>query len=113
MTRTLDTTNQRREEVGDPVGAQARDQGDAARPPLGVQRLAEGDRLLGRAVRPELHPERVVDSPEELDVRAFELAGALTDPEQVSRAVVPVTGERIAPGQRLLVAEDQRVVAGP
>ena len=43
---------------------------------------------------------------------AVELAGALADPEHVGRAVVPVAGDRVLPGQRLLVAEDQRLVAG-
>ena len=43
---------------------------------------------------------------------AVELAGALADPEHVGRAVVPVAGERVPAGERLLVAEDQRLVAG-
>jgi hypothetical protein len=45
-------------------------------------------------------------------VGAVELAGALADPEHVGRAVVPVAGERVLAGQRLLVAEDERLVAG-
>ena len=43
-------------------------------------------------------------------MRAVELTGALADPQQVGRAVVPVVGEAVAPGERLLVAEDQRLV---
>ena len=42
---------------------------------------------------------------------AVELAGALADPEHVGRAVVPVARQRVLPGQRLLVAEEQRLVA--
>ena len=38
------------------------------------------------------------------------LAGALADPEQVGRAVVPVAGEAVAAGERLLVPEQQRLV---
>ena len=41
-----------------------------------------------------------------------ELAGALTDPEHVRRAVVPPAGERVLAGEGLLVAEQQRLVAG-
>ena len=41
-----------------------------------------------------------------------ELARALADPQHVRRAVVPVAGQRVLPGERLLVAEDQRLVAG-
>ena len=47
-----------------------------------------------------------------MDVGAVELAGALADPEHVGRAVVPVAGERVLAGERLLVAEDERLVAG-
>ena len=45
-------------------------------------------------------------------MRAVELAGALADPEQVRRAVVPAVGEAVPTGQRLLVAEEQRLVRG-
>ena len=64
------------------------------------------------AVGPDLAAERVADAAQELDVGAVELAGALADPQHVRRAVVPVAGERVLPGERLLVAEDQRLVAG-
>ena len=43
-------------------------------------------------------------------MRASELTGALTDPQEVGRAVVPVVGEAVAPGERLLVAEEQCLV---
>ena len=42
---------------------------------------------------------------------AVGLVGALTDPQHVRRAVVPVAGEAVLAGQRLFVAEDQRLVA--
>ena len=41
---------------------------------------------------------------------AVDLPGALADPQQVRRAVVPVAGEAVAAGERLLEAEDQRFV---
>ncbi|CAB4951428.1 unannotated protein [freshwater metagenome] len=43
---------------------------------------------------------------------AVELAGSFTDPEHVGRTVVPVAGERILSGERLLVSEDERLMAG-
>ena len=85
---------------------------EPARDPLGVRALAEREHLVGRGGRAELAADRVADAGEELDVGAVELAGALADPEQVGRAVVPVAGERVPAGERLLVAEDQRLVAG-
>ena len=43
---------------------------------------------------------------------AVDLAGAVAEPHQMRRAVVPVAGRRIDPGQRLLVGEEQRLVRG-
>ena len=79
---------------------------------VGVERLAQREHLVRGRRRPDLAADRVADAAEELDVGAVELAGALADPEHVRRAVVPVAGERVLPGERLLVAEDQRLVAG-
>ena len=45
--------------------------------------------------------------------RAVEIPGALADPDHVRRAVVPVARQRVAPGQGLLVAQEQRLVRGP
>ena len=42
----------------------------------------------------------------------IELAGAVADPDHVARGGVPVAGGGIAAGHRLLVAEQQRLVAG-
>ena len=66
----------------------------------------------GVAVGPILQPSGLPTPRQELDVGAVELAGALADPEHVGRAVVPVAGERVLPGEGLLVAEDERLVAG-
>ena len=41
---------------------------------------------------------------------AVELAGALADPEEVRRAVVPVVREAVAAGEGFLVAEQERLV---
>ena len=76
----------------------------------GSRRRHSVDHVVGRRVGPDLHADRVLHAREELDVRAVELAGALTDPQQVRGAVVPVAGEAVAAGERLLVAEQQRLV---
>ena len=44
-------------------------------------------------------------------MRPVELAGAVTDPDHVGRAVVPIAGERVDAGQAFLVGQDQRFVA--
>ena len=79
----------------------------------GFSRAQSSTDLLGRRRRPELHADRVVHAGEELDVRAVELARAVADPEHVRGAVVPVARERVAPRERLLVVEQQALVARP
>ena len=66
----------------------------------------------GVVVRADLAAHRVADAAEELHVCAVELARALADPQHVRGAVVPSAAERILPGERFLVAEQQRLVAG-
>ena len=66
----------------------------------------------GVAVGPSLQPIGLLTPAQELDVGTVELAGALADPQHVRGAVVPVAGERVDAGQRLLVAEQERLVAG-
>ena len=102
---------ERPQPILDLIGAHAGDQREPAGQPRGVERLAQLEHLLGRGGRAELDAERVADAAEELDVGAVELARALADPEHVGRAVVPLAGERVLPGERLLVAEQQRLVA--
>ncbi len=77
----------------------------------GVEGLAEREHLLRRGGRPELDAERVADAAQELQVGAVDLARALADPQHVGRAVVPLAGGGVDAGQRLLVAEDERLVA--
>ncbi len=43
-------------------------------------------------------------------MRTVELAGAIADPHEMRRAVEPGSAERVAPRERFLVAEKQRLV---
>ncbi len=112
MTGVADGPQQGPEAVFDVVGAHAGDQrqptGDACR----VELLAQFQHEVGRGVRTDLAADRVADTAEELDVRAVELASALADPQHVRRAVVPAAAQRVLTGERLLVAEQQRLVTG-
>src|ERR1700712_1394149 len=62
--------------------------------------------------RAALHADRVLDTLEELDVGAVEVAGPFADPYQVSRGVVPLARGAIDPGHRLFEVEQQGLVAG-
>ena len=104
---------ERRQQIAHPVGPEAGDQRQPARNALRVEALAQGDDLLGRRRRADLDSDRVVEAREELDVSALELACALPDPEEVAGAGVPVAGRRVLAHERLLVVEQQRLVARP
>ena len=93
------------------VGAHAGDEREPARHPVGVERVAQREHFVRARCRSDLAAERIADAPEELDVRAVELAGAVADPEHVRRAVVPLAREGVGASERLLVPEDQRLVA--
>ena len=60
----------------------------------------------------ELDPDRVVDPRDEVDVRAVEVARALTHPDEVTRHVVRVAGAGVDAGHRPLVVQQQRLVRG-
>ena len=79
----------------------------------GLRALAEGDELVRRRGRADLGTDRVLDAGEEPDVGAVDLPGALADPEEVRRAGVPVSRGRVAAHERLLVVEQQGLVARP
>ena len=78
-----------------------------------VEPLAERDELVGRRVGPTFTPTGFSTPGEELDVRPVGLPRPLPDPEEVRRARVPVAGRRVAAHERLLVVEQERLVARP
>ena len=98
--------------VADLAGAEAGDEGEPARRVVGVEPRGVGERVVGRRRRAELDADRVLDLRQQLDVGAVELAGALTDPDEVRGHVVGLVGARVDAGQRLLVLQQQRLVAG-
>ncbi len=68
--------------------------------------------VVGDEARAALDADRVADAGEVLDMRAFGLAGAVADPQHVAGGGVVLAGDGVAAGQRLLVAEQQRLVRG-
>ena len=92
------------------VGTHPADQREPAGDAVRVEPFAQLEQVLGGGRRADLAAERVADAAEELDVRPVEFAGPLADPQHVGRAVEPRAGQRVLPGERLLVAEDQRLV---
>ena len=111
MARISDGLQEGRKGVDDLGGAYARDERETSRHLVRVERLAQGKHFVGGRRRADLATQRVVDAPQELDVGTVELSGAVADPEHVGRAVVPASGERVAAGEGLLIAEQERLVA--
>ena len=110
---SLDGADERRQVLVDLVGPEPRDEGQAPGRACRVEPLAQRHRLVGRGRRADLDAQRVAHPGEEFDMGAVQLTGAVTDPEEVGRAVEPVAAQRVHPGQALLVGEDQGLVAGP
>jgi hypothetical protein len=107
-----DLLHERGQVVAYAPGAHPDDEREAARLALRVERVDQGQGVLGGRRRAELDPDRVADVPHELHVRAVELPGALADPQEVRRDVVRQARTRVDAGQGALVVEQQRLVAG-
>ena len=73
---------------------------------MSLQKLV---RLLRRA---GFQAERIFDAAAIFDMGVIGLPGAIADPHHVARGAVPVAGRGIDAGEGLLVAEQQRFVAG-
>ena len=96
----------------DLVGAEAGDQRQAARLVVGIEDVDEPDEFVRLERRPAFEADRVLDTAAELDMGMIGLAGAVADPQHVARGRVPVAARRIDAGHGLLIAEQQRLVAG-
>ena len=78
----------------------------------GLSRSISSQQAVRRQRRAAFQAERVLDAAAVFDMRVVGLAGAVADPDHVARGGVPVARGRIDARQRLLVAEQQRLVAG-
>src|SRR6266511_1131381 len=107
-----DRLQQRRQPVADPARTHPGDEREPALLALRVQPVDQRADVVRCRRRPDLHADRVAQRGEQLDVRAVQLPGALADPEQVPGRPVRRLGAGVDPGQRVLVLQDQRLVAG-
>src|SRR3546814_1394507 len=93
----------------DLVVAVARDQRHPAGHPRRIERVEHPEQRIGLEARPALDPDRIADPAQEFDMRrAFE-ARAIADPQEMRRGVVPVAGQAVLPGQRLLDRKSTRL----
>ena len=107
---TLDSTDEAREVLPELVSTHAHDDRQLAWHILGIHGIDDAYELLGGALVRDLHPEWIANAAGELQVCAVEVAGALTDPEHVSGAVIPFAGGGVLAGESLLVRQQQTLV---
>ena len=109
---TLDRAHERRQQVARLVGADPANEREAPGLVLRIEDLDEPHEFVGLLRRPGLEAERILDAATEFHMGMVGLPGAVADPDHVARAAIPVAGGRIDAGERLLEAEQQRLMAG-
>ncbi len=92
------------------VRTHARDQVQAAGVVVRVQSVDQANQVFGVHAWPDLDPNRVVHTAQELDVGAVQLPGAVADPQHVRRTVVILVGQAVAADEGLFVIQQQRFV---
>ncbi len=76
-----------------------------------VQPVDEAQQIVGLGRGPDLEADRIADAAHEFDMGAVELARAVADPEEMRRTAIGVAGRGVDAGQRLLIGQQQRLMA--
>src|SRR5882672_4305500 len=112
MTFALNGADQLRQMIADLVRPEAVDQRQASGLVVGIEHLDQSQQFVRLERGPAFQTDRILDAAEIFDMAVIELPGTVTDPDHVTRCRVPVAGRGIDPRESLLVAEQQRLVAG-
>src|SRR4051794_14853198 len=94
------------------VRAEPANQSQSARLVVRIEEIDQPDQVVGLECRPAFEPDRILDTAAEFDMSVVRLARAVANPQHMARGRVPVTGRRIDTGERLLITEQKRLVAG-
>ena len=78
----------------------------------GIEDGDQAQQIVGVQARAAFQADGILDAAAEFDMGAVQLAGAVADPQHVGGGVVPVAGGGIDARHRLLVGQQQRLVAG-
>src|SRR6478735_11741502 len=108
----LDGADQLRQMIADLFRAEAVDQGQSTGLVVRIEHLDQPQQFVALERGTAFQSDRILDAAEIFDVAVIELAGAVADPDHMARCRVPVAGRRIDAGEGLLVAEQQRLMAG-
>src|SRR6476659_1265815 len=108
----LDGADQLRQMIADLFRAEAVDQGQSTGLVVRIEHLDQPQQFVTLERGTAFQADRILDAAEIFDMAVIELAGAVADPDHMARCRVPVAGRRIDAGKGLLVAEQQRLMAG-
>src|SRR5580704_7342563 len=107
----LHGADQLRQMIADLVRTEAVDQGQASGLVVRIEHVDQPQQFVRLERRPAFQSDRILDAAEIFDMAVIELAGAVADPDHVARGRVGRAAGGIDPGEGLLVAEQQRLVA--
>src|ERR1700730_17064818 len=104
--------DQTRQTIGRLAGATPANQGETAGFVRRIENVDEPQQLVRRKRGAAFEPERVFDPARIFHMSMARMAGAVADPEHMTRSRIMIAGRRIDPGQRFLIAEQQSLVRG-
>src|SRR6516225_5002358 len=113
LSLALNRADHGRKLIADLVRAQPHDQRQPARLVFRIEDVDQPQHLIDLARRSAFESQRIDDAAAELDMRVIGLSGAVADPQHVRRGAAEGAGvRRVLARHLLLVAEQQRLVAG-
>src|SRR4030088_424573 len=111
VTFALHSADQLRQMIADLVRTEAVDQREASGLIVRIEHVDQPQQFIGLERGTALQSDRILDAAEIFHMTMIELAGAIADPDHMTRRRVPVAGRGIDSREGLLVAEQQRLVA--
>ena len=108
----LHGANERGQMIDDFVGAKAADQRQAPGLVVGIERIYQAQQIVGLQRGAALEADGVFHATAIFNVRMIELARAVADPDHMAGGGVMISGGGIDARQRLLEAQQQRLVRG-
>src|SRR5450631_699923 len=108
----LHGANQLRQVIADLVRTEAIDQRQPPRIVVRIEHVDQPQQLVRLERGAAFQPDRILDAAEIFDMAVVELAGTVADPDHMARGRIVTAAGGIDPGEGLLVAEQQRLVAG-